>query len=102
VKDKIKFDKGWKDYSFNNYASDMISIDRSLLDIRDSACKKVEWHYPLPSTSVIIIFYNEAWTVLLRTIHSVLNRSDLSIIKEVIVVDDFSNFGTEIFYSFCY
>ena len=53
----------------------------------------MEWYSPLPSTSVIVIFHNEAWSVLLRTIHSVLDRSDPKILIEVIVVDDFSNFG---------
>jgi len=46
----------------------------------------------LPTTSVIVIFHNEAWTVLLRTVHSVLDRSDPKILKEIIVVDDFSDF----------
>ena len=91
--ERVKYDKGWQNNAFNNYASDMISIHRSLADIRDPACKAVQWFSPLPSTSVIVIFHNEAWSVLLRTIHSVLDRSDASILKEVIVVDDFSDFA---------
>lgn len=47
----------------------------------------------LPNVSVIVPFHNEHWTTLLRTVWSVLNRAPSELIKEVILVDDFSDKG---------
>lgn len=88
-------DEGWQKNAFNQYVSDMISLHRSLPDPRDDRCKIERYRSvdTLPDTSVIVCFHNEAWTVLLRTVHSVLDRSPPKLIKEVVLVDDDSNMG---------
>jgi Glycosyl transferase family 2 len=87
------YDEGWKKNQFNQYLSDLISLHRKLPDYRTDWCKKAEKGYSkkLPATSVIIIFHNEAWTTLLRSVHSVIDRSPDHLIKEIILVDDFSS-----------
>ncbi|KAL5240914.1 hypothetical protein ACI65C_008324 [Semiaphis heraclei] len=85
-------DEGWKNNAFNQYASDLISLHRSLPDPRDEWCKKPGRYLDnLPQTSVIVCFHNEAWSVLLRTVHSILDRSPEHLIREIILVDDFSD-----------
>ncbi|XP_069110920.1 probable N-acetylgalactosaminyltransferase 9 isoform X3 [Argopecten irradians] len=81
----------FKKEAFNIIASDKISLERSIKDVRDSKCKDIVYPKDLPSASVVIIFHNEAWSPLLRTAHSVVNRSPPEYLHEVILLDDFSD-----------
>jgi len=90
-KDKEKESKKmFKENQFNLMASNMISLNRTLKDVRMSGCKKHDYTNlgPLPKTSVIFVFHNEAWSTLLRSIHSVINRSPREMLEEIILVDD--------------
>ena len=80
-----------KTEAFNLIVSDKISYTREVPDTRDMRCQAVQYDATLPTTSVIIIFTNEAWSPLIRTIWSVLNRSPEDLVKEIILVDDFSD-----------
>ncbi|XP_015113892.1 polypeptide N-acetylgalactosaminyltransferase 13 [Diachasma alloeum] len=77
---------------FNLMASDRIPLNRSLPDVRKKKCiTRYSKLSGLPKTSVIIVFHNEAWSTLLRTVHSVISRSPPDLLTEILLVDDNSD-----------
>ncbi|XP_052390358.1 polypeptide N-acetylgalactosaminyltransferase 14 [Carassius gibelio] len=77
-------------YSFNQRESERIPSNRALRDTRNIRCTTLHYDPDLPSTTIVITLHNEARSTLLRTVQSVLNRTPLHLIHEIILVDDFS------------
>ncbi|KAK4037798.1 polypeptide N-acetylgalactosaminyltransferase 5 isoform X1 [Daphnia magna] len=75
---------------FNLLASDSISLNRSLPDVRLEGCRDKSYPAMLPTTSIVIVFHNEAWSTLLRTVWSIITRSPRELLAEIILVDDAS------------
>ncbi|KFV74264.1 Polypeptide N-acetylgalactosaminyltransferase 6, partial [Struthio camelus australis] len=62
-------DRGYEKHCFNAFASDRISLQRALgPDSRPPECidQKFKRCPPLPTTSVVIVFHNEAWEELVQ------------------------------------
>jgi len=81
----------YAEYGFNQFISDKISLHRSLPDTRSPLCKQKKYPLTMPKASVIIIFHNEGWSTLFRTVHSVLDRSPAELLHEIVLCDDNSN-----------
>ena len=60
-------------------------LNRNVPDFRSQKCKSFPYPKDLPTTSVIIIFYNEPMSSLLRNIVSVINKTPPHLLGEIIV-----------------
>jgi polypeptide N-acetylgalactosaminyltransferase len=89
--EKFRGEEIMKTEAFNLVASDKIVYTRQIPDTRDPRCQDLVYDRTLPTASIIIIFTNEAWSPLIRTIYSVLNRSPSEFVYEIILVDDYSD-----------
>ncbi|XP_028290019.1 polypeptide N-acetylgalactosaminyltransferase 11 isoform X2 [Gouania willdenowi] len=83
-------DAGYQRHAFNVLISTRLGTHRTLPDTRDPQCVSKLYSDRLPSVSVIICFFNEARSALLRTVHSVLRRTPPTLLHEILLVDDHS------------
>eukprot|EP01055_Gregarina_sp_Pseudo9_P003182 Gregarina_sp_Pseudo_9__3181@NODE_336_length_3123_cov_19_521401_g316_i0_p1_GENE_NODE_336_length_3123_cov_19_521401_g316_i0NODE_336_length_3123_cov_19_521401_g316_i0_p1_ORF_typecomplete_len675_score202_21Glyco_tranf_2_3/PF13641_6/1_4e16Glycos_transf_2/PF00535_26/2_4e14Glyco_transf_7C/PF02709_14/1_5e10Ricin_B_lectin/PF00652_22/5e03Ricin_B_lectin/PF00652_22/7e05Ricin_B_lectin/PF00652_22/39GlcNAc/PF11397_8/8_3e05Glyco_tranf_2_2/PF10111_9/0_00012PepSY_TM_like_2/PF16357_5/0_023_NODE_336_length_3123_cov len=82
-------------YCFNTRVAASLELDRIVPDYNSQRCLNVKYEDKnLPESDVIIVFHNEDLSVLLRSIHSILNRSPPQLLRSVILVNDDSNSTT--------
>ena len=82
---------GYDQYGLNQYLSDLIPVKRRLPDVRSGWCRDMARLVTrLPKTSVIITVHNEAMSVLLRAVNSVIQTTPAELQEKIIIVDDAS------------
>ncbi|XP_028822137.1 polypeptide N-acetylgalactosaminyltransferase 11 [Denticeps clupeoides] len=84
-------DMGYHRHAFNVLISNRLGFHRQLPDTRNDRCKDQVYPRVLPAASIVICFFNEAFSALLRTIHSVLDRTPGHLLHEIVLVDDNSD-----------
>lgn len=88
---KAEIDESNEKFKFNEFVSRLIPLDRKLPDYRTVECRSAVYAENLPKVSIILSFYNEPFTMVMRTIYSILKRSPLELIEEIILLDDCSD-----------
>lgn len=109
----------FEEHYFNKLLSDSLPLNRNIRDTREQqwvqlndfvingrySCNQLKFHSrcsmkryrigedELQSVSVIINYHNEALSALLRTIISILNRTPPDLLREIILIDDYSEKG---------
>lgn len=78
-------------YCFNTRVGESLLLDRPVPDYNSKQCLAEQFPPDLPPASVILVFHNEDLPVLLRSVHSILNRTPPHLLNEIILVDDMSN-----------
>ncbi|XP_037957316.1 polypeptide N-acetylgalactosaminyltransferase 35A [Teleopsis dalmanni] len=91
--DKYIRDIGYKHYAFNAFISNQIGTYRDVPDTRHKVCPReptaeIE---NLPTVTVIMCFFNEHKMTLLRSVNSVIKRTPDFLLKQIILVDDYSD-----------
>ncbi|XP_013415753.1 polypeptide N-acetylgalactosaminyltransferase 1 [Lingula anatina] len=78
-------------YNLNVTLSDRLPLRRDVPDARSQDCKRLVYDRDkLPNVTVIMPFYNEALSMLLRAIHALLDRTPSRLLVEIILIDDAS------------
>ncbi|XP_077090923.1 putative polypeptide N-acetylgalactosaminyltransferase 8 [Siphateles boraxobius] len=88
--DQRKAEDLFQKYGYNAFLSDQMPLDRELPDTRDHGCIGREYPHNLPTISVILIYLDEALSIIQRAVCSIINRTPAHLLKEIILVDDHS------------
>jgi len=86
------YTQGWQRYAYNAWLAERISLLRTLPDLRDPRCLNSTYaEDEMKPVSIILIFRNEQLVVLLRTLHSLVDRTPKNLFSELILVNDYSD-----------
>ncbi|CEF68587.2 Glycosyltransferase 2-like domain-containing protein [Strongyloides ratti] len=81
---------GYINFGFNTYVSDKIGPKRDIMKQAHPLCDKLEYAITLKA-SIVIVYHNEALSVLIRMLNGILNKTPKELLKEIILFDDYTN-----------
>ncbi|TRY54560.1 hypothetical protein DNTS_033417 [Danionella cerebrum] len=89
--EQMDAEKLFQDFGYNVFLSDRLPLNRRIPDTRDPRCSLKIYPKDLPTISLILIYLNEALSVIKRAIRSIIDKTPAFLLKEIILVDDCSS-----------
>ncbi|MFT7819285.1 putative polypeptide N-acetylgalactosaminyltransferase 8, partial [Arapaima gigas] len=81
----------YEQFGYNVYLSDRLPLNRHISDTRHERCLTKKYPDDLPTIGVILIYLDEALSIIKRAIQSVIDKTPAKLLKEIILVDDNSS-----------
>ncbi|EJD76631.1 N-acetylgalactosaminyltransferase [Loa loa] len=91
--ERKRYEWGIKKFAYDVVTSDKIGPHRKLSSIYHEMCKSLPRNISL-SVSIVIIYHNEALSVLIRMLNSIFDHTPSKLLKEIILYDDCSDYDT--------
>ncbi|XP_046878967.1 probable polypeptide N-acetylgalactosaminyltransferase 8 [Hypomesus transpacificus] len=81
----------FKRYGYNAFLSDRLPLNRDIPDTRDPRCAQRKYTQDLPTLSVVLIYLDEALSIIKRAVRSVIDKTPSHLLKSIVLVDDHSS-----------
>ncbi|XP_072233508.1 probable polypeptide N-acetylgalactosaminyltransferase 8 [Leuresthes tenuis] len=81
----------FQSYGYNAFLSDRLPLNREIPDTRPTRCAEKKYPEDLPSLSVVLIYLDEALSVIKRAVRSIIDKTPARLLREIILVDDHSS-----------
>ena len=73
-------------YMLDVGVANRVPLDRAVPDTRDPGCLHVTYDTGGLDVSIIMPFHDESWSMLLRSLHSVIDRTPPHLLREVLLI----------------
>ncbi|XP_043084358.1 probable polypeptide N-acetylgalactosaminyltransferase 8 isoform X1 [Puntigrus tetrazona] len=90
-KEQMEAERQFQEFGYNVFLSNRLPLNRAIPDTRNIRCSVKIYPKDLPTISVILIYFNEALSVIKRAIRSIIDKTPARLLKEIILVDDYSS-----------
>ncbi|XP_035280917.1 probable polypeptide N-acetylgalactosaminyltransferase 8 [Anguilla anguilla] len=81
----------YQKYGYNAFLSNKLPLNRQIPDTRHKRCLEKKYPKDLPTISVVLIYLDEALSIIKRAIRSIIDKTPAHLLKEIILVDDHSS-----------
>ncbi|MCP9257590.1 hypothetical protein DINM_000749 [Dirofilaria immitis] len=91
--ERKRYEWGVEKFAYDLLASDKIGPHRKLSPVYHKLCESLSRNISL-DVSIIIIYHNEALSVLIRMLNSIFDHTPSKLLNEIILYDDYSDYDT--------
>ncbi|XP_055048780.2 probable polypeptide N-acetylgalactosaminyltransferase 8 [Misgurnus anguillicaudatus] len=89
--EQTQAEKLFQDYGYNVFLSNRLPVNRTIPDTQDHRCAGKIYPKDLPTISVVLVYFNEALSIIQRAVCSIIDRTPSHLLKDIILVDDYSS-----------